>query len=61
VTKVAPEHEGWLSYRRQRPNKGPDLPVVGLELSFEEPVRGPIALGALSHFGLGLFLPVDGS
>jgi CRISPR-associated protein Csb2 len=28
--------------------------LVGVRLGFAEPVRGPIALGALSHYGLGL-------
>jgi len=32
--------------------------LVGVELQFAEPIRGPIALGAFCHFGLGLFLPV---
>jgi CRISPR-associated protein Csb2 len=31
--------------------------VFGVRLRFEQPVRGPIALGALCHFGLGLFVP----
>ena len=30
--------------------------VFGIRLRFEQPVRGPIALGALCHFGLGLFV-----
>lgn len=30
-----------------------------VEVRFEHPVEGPISLGALSHFGLGLFLPQD--
>jgi CRISPR-associated protein Csb2 len=31
-------------------------PGYGLELEFREPVvQGPLALGWLSHFGLGLF------
>lgn len=33
--------------------------VFGVRLEFEEPVGGPIALGAFSHFGLGLFTPVQ--
>lgn len=28
-----------------------------LRLTFDEPITGPIALGQLSHFGLGLFAP----
>jgi len=51
----------WLSYRRNRPTREPleaARRAVGLELRFAEPVTGPMALGALSHFGLGLFLPI---
>jgi CRISPR-associated protein Csb2 len=31
----------------------------GLLLEFPEPVYGPLALGKLSHFGYGLFVPVS--
>lgn len=31
-----------------------------LEIEFEQPVTGPIAIGALSHYGLGLFEPHSG-
>lgn len=42
--------------RRQR---GPTRSKpFGLELRFAEPVRGPIALGGLAHFALGLLVPV---
>lgn len=33
--------------------------LFGVRLRFDEPVRGPLALGAFSHFGLGLFRRVD--
>lgn len=33
--------------------------LVGVRISFPEPVRGPIALGTLAHYGLGLMEPVD--
>lgn len=49
----------WLEYRRTRPGR-PSLEApraVGARLVFGEPIRGPLALGALSHFGLGLFVP----
>ncbi len=54
----------WSRFRhfkimRQR---GPTPPVVcwfGIRLEFDRPVRGPIALGYASHFGLGLFTAVD--
>lgn len=48
----------WLSFRRRRTLQDPELRGFGLELIFDEPVEGPLALGALSHFGLGLFRPV---
>jgi CRISPR-associated protein Csb2 len=48
----------WLNFRRRRTLQDPELKGFGLELTFDEPVDGPLALGALSHFGLGLFRPV---
>lgn len=54
----------WLSYRRHRVTTKPPEHLedgrnaVGVRLRFERPVDGPLALGALSHFGLGLFRPV---
>jgi len=66
----ARECEGdWQSFVRYRPTRRfapshPDRRPAGrgafLELVFPEPVPGPIALGHLSHFGLGLFTPVRG-
>jgi len=49
----------WGAFRRERDRRGhrSDLPALGFELDFAEPVRGPIALGRNSHFGMGLFLP----
>ena len=49
----------WLEYRRTRPGVSRlEAPhAVGVELEFSSRLRGPLALGALSHFGLGLFLP----
>lgn len=59
-TEVHPIAGDWLSFRRHRPSAGrlADAQLaMGFELTFPEPVTGPICLGALSHFGLGLFLP----
>lgn len=58
------KHEpAWAAYRTHRPS-GERLEharrATGVRLCFPEPVTGPIALGALSHFGLGLFGPVVG-
>lgn len=61
LTRVVPIRSGeWARFRRTRPgvSRLEAQRVLGAELHFSEPVRGPIALGALSHFGLGLFVPV---
>lgn len=50
----------WRAYRTHRPDKerlGDSRRAWGLRVVFDEEVRGPLVLGALSHFGLGLFLP----
>lgn len=55
------EDKGWHPFRRYRP--GQPLSSARwarhVRLEFDEPQTGPICLGALSHFGLGLFLPRD--
>ncbi|HEX5115098.1 MAG TPA: type I-U CRISPR-associated protein Csb2 [Pseudonocardiaceae bacterium] len=56
----------WAAFRRYRPTArqrhdtrqgqaGP--PGAFLRLTFAQPVTGPVVMGRLSHFGLGLFLP----
>lgn len=45
------------AYRRYRRRLAEARPGVWLRLSFDEPVSGPLLLGYLSHFGLGLFRP----
>lgn len=51
----------WRHFRRERQKEGRQAPrqalALGLRLSFAEDVRGPIALGYGSHFGLGQFVP----
>lgn len=50
----------WLAYRRYRLRKeriNDARRAYGVRLIFDEPVAGPICLGQLSHYGLGLFLP----
>lgn len=52
-----------LAFRRHRIDerlRADSRQAVALELRFNEAVRGPLALGGLSHFGLGLFLPQPG-
>ena len=49
----------WMRFASTRPGtsrRGAPT-VIGVRLRFAEPVTGPIALGGLSHFGLGLFSP----
>lgn len=56
----------WTSFVRHRPSARlrtdrqqgqAHLPAQFITLRFNEPVTGPLALGRLSHFGLGLFAP----
>jgi len=49
----------WAEFRRNR--KDDEVRSgLGLLLEFDQPVRGPIALGYGCHFGLGQFRPVKG-
>jgi CRISPR-associated protein Csb2 len=49
----------WTRFQTTRPGvarrRAPT--VVGVRVRFDAPVAGPIALGGLSHFGLGLLVP----
>lgn len=56
----------WTAFVRYRPSARmrrdkrqgqAHLPAEFLRLHFPRPARGPLTLGRLSHFGLGLFLP----
>jgi len=51
--------QAWTRFTSTRPGvprrRAPTL--IGVRLRFGEPVRGPIALGGLSHFGLGVLEP----
>jgi len=49
----------WLDFHGRRFNGAQGHGLYGFEIEFAEPVTGPIALGFASHFGLGLFLPVE--
>lgn len=50
----------WGEFRRHRLSEHPRQrrQGVGVDIHFEDPVAGPISLGALSHFGMGVFLPI---
>lgn len=49
----------WLAFRRHRPKERLEdgRRAIGVRITFPDAVSGPLALGALSHFGLGLFVP----
>jgi CRISPR-associated protein Csb2 len=54
----------WLAFQRERKhgNGGRAGQMgYGFVLNFRRPVRGPLAFGYGSHFGLGLFVPVRGA
>lgn len=58
---IDPGTAGEIAQFRRRRNSEPmnrRRRGVHLRLLFDTPVRGPIALGQLSHFGYGLFVPV---
>ena len=46
----------WMEFVRSRKGSRP-LQAHGCRLTFKGEVDGPFALGALCHFGLGLFVP----
>ncbi|HRI10046.1 MAG TPA: hypothetical protein PKW35_19630, partial [Nannocystaceae bacterium] len=53
-------HAGFARFVRQRRRGRPQPPRTEpwmLRLRFAAPLRGPLALGYASHFGLGLFRP----
>ncbi len=68
ATSVRPFRErDWREFVRYRPSRRfarsspqgqANRAGCFVELTFDEPESGPIALGHLSHFGLGLFEPV---
>lgn len=48
----------WMEFVRSRKGRRP-MQGHGFEIYFPEPVHGPFSLGALCHYGLGLFVPLD--
>ncbi len=58
VELVREHHPSWASFRRERDRRrDPEVPAIGVRLTFTQLVQGPIAIGRHSHFGMGLFLP----
>jgi len=44
-------------FRQKRSDDGGRRPTGAFEVTFKEPVQGPLVLGHSCHFGMGLFLP----
>jgi CRISPR-associated protein Csb2 len=62
-TTMAGQEFRWLRFRRERLRGGGALASptgYGFRITFERPVRGPLAVGYGCHFGLGLFVPEEG-
>lgn len=61
ITDLQHSPGAWLTYRRHRPDRqtlAQARHATGLTLTFNRPLAGPLSLGALNHFGLGVFVPV---
>ncbi|HSZ30293.1 MAG TPA: type I-U CRISPR-associated protein Csb2 [Pseudonocardiaceae bacterium] len=67
VTVLSEEWQPWRRYRpsarmRRDTHQGQATrPSAFLRIELAEPTHGPLALGHLSHFGLGLLVPERGS
>lgn len=62
-TSLGGHRTSWLDFRTERARGDGRRGMThgrGFRLEFDQPVRGPIALGYGSHFGLGLFVPDTG-
>lgn len=61
AAEVSLEKGSWHRFRSSKAGTSrlERASLVGVRISFRDPVRGPIALGALSHYGLGLMRPTD--
>lgn len=63
VATITVVDAGWMKvHRKLSIDKGQtnsDKRGYRITLTFKEPVQGPVTLGTSSHFGLGLFVPVQ--
>jgi len=50
-----------LTAEQVRRRAGDHRPFSHIEVVFDAPVRGPLLIGSMRHFGLGLMVPVEGS
>ncbi len=62
VIEGRPHRWRWLEFKQRRPGGNGTAAGwgAGFRIQFAEPVRGPLALGYGSHFGLGFFI-ADGN
>lgn len=51
--------EAWDAVHGENPGsiRGHGVPIFGLRLRFDQPVRGPLVLGQWARYGMGQFLP----
>jgi CRISPR-associated protein Csb2 len=54
-----PPSWSFAAERNPREFKGPKRIVAHVTIRFHRPVRGPIVIGALRYFGLGLMRPLE--
>jgi CRISPR-associated protein Csb2 len=62
ASSVEPLTGDWLDFRRHRIREARAADArraIGIRIGFEEQIAGPLCLGSLSHFGLGLFVPAS--
>jgi CRISPR-associated protein Csb2 len=59
ATRITRTEGAWHEFRARRPTGRRPVPaaLLGARIELAAPARGPIALGALAHFGLGLLVP----
>lgn len=50
-----------IQFKRWRKDRMSGFGAYNVSIEFDEPVSGPISLGHASHFGLGMFVPLDTS
>lgn len=60
-TMLGGREVAWREFLRQRSGSGPAKTGYGFRIRFPEAVAGPVALGAESHFGMGMFITSQGS
>lgn len=60
-TMLGGREAAWRDFVRQRSGGGPAKTGYGFRIMFPEAVAGPVALGAESHFGMGMFITSQGS